>query len=479
MKSMNVLFAAAECVPFMKTGGLADVAGSLPEALNEKGADVRVIMPLYASVKDVYRAQMKELGFIYVSVGWRHVYCGIKELVHEGVVYYFIDNEHYFRRGSAYGYGDDGERYAFFCRAVLDALPVMGFIPDVLHCHDWHTGMIPALLKHHYWHRPEYSHMKTVFTIHNLQYQGNYPHQALGDWLGLQNEMFTPDGVEYHGSVSFMKAGIQLADRVTTVSPTYANEIRTAEYGYGMDGTLRAKGERLLGVVNGIDARSYNPETDLFIPFPYKDSLKLKKQNKTALQQELGLPVNDAIPLIGMVGRLVDQKGLPLVLEVLDELLQTEDIQLVLLGTGEPEMEHAFRAAQYRYPGKMVSWIGFDDGVARRIYAASDMFLMPSLFEPCGISQLLALRYGSLPIVREVGGLKDTVQSYNEWTGEGNGFSFANYNSRDMLNTIRYAIHIWWNESHRSKLTAAAFAGDYSWGASAEQYIALYKELSQ
>lgn len=477
---MKVVFTAAECVPFIKTGGLADVIGSLPAELQHSGTEVRVILPLYESIPQHYKGKMKLIAIVNVPVGWRNAYCGILELKLDGIIYYFLDNEQYFKRGSAvYGHFDDGERFAFLCRAVLEAFPAVGFMPDIIHCHDWHTGMIPALLRHHYWMRPEYARMKTVFTIHNLQYQGNYSHEILGDLLGLPNECFTPDGVEFHGTVSFMKAGIQLADQVTTVSPSYAHEICTEEYGCGMETALRHKGDRLLGIVNGIDARSYHPAYDKSLKVNYRTSLDKKTDNKIALQQELGLSVDGAVPLIGLVGRLVEQKGLPLVLEIIDELLRTENAQVVLLGTGDSWLEHAFREAEYRNRGKLVSYIGFDDGLARRIYAGSDLFLMPSLFEPCGISQLLALRYGSLPIVREVGGLKDTVQSYNEYTGEGNGFSFSAYNSGDMLYTIRRALRIWSNPEHRAKLTATALQGDYSWGQSAAQYRALYKQLSQ
>lgn len=322
--SMKVLFAAAECVPFLKTGGLADVIGSLPEALGKRGLDVRVMLPNYAAIPQHYKDQMTLVSEINVPVGWRSAYCGVKELKLDGIVYYFLDNEQYFQRGSAYGHFDDGERFAFLCRAVLEALSAISFFPDVIHCHDWHTGMIPALLKHHYWNREPYVRVKTVYTIHNMQYQGNYPYVILGDLLSLPDWLFTPGGVEFYGNVSFMKAGIQLADRVTTVSPSYAREICTPEYGYAMDGALRYKGDRLIGIVNAIDAHSYNPSTDPQLAVRYETSADKKLDNKTALQQELGLPVNAYIPLIGLVGRLVEQKGLQLVLEKLDELLQSE-----------------------------------------------------------------------------------------------------------------------------------------------------------
>ncbi|CAM3327154.1 glycogen synthase GlgA [Paenibacillus lupini] len=475
---MKVLFVGAECVPFLKTGGLGDVMGALPAALKPLGIDARVMLPLYDSIPDRYRSGMKEIASIRVPVGWRNAYCGIKELEYDGVTYYFLDNEQYFKRGSAYGHDDDGERFAFLCRAALESLSAIGFWPDIIHGHDWHTGMIPALLRHYYSWRQEYAGIKTVFTIHNLQYQGNYPPHVLGDWFGLPPHYMTYDHVEFHGSVSFMKAGIQLSDRVTTVSPSYATEIGTPEYGCGMENTLRSRGSSLIGIVNGIYDVLYDPAADSHLPARYSaTAFETKIVCKTTLQWELGLREDVEVPLIGMVGRLTGQKGLPLVLERLDELMYTENVQLALLGTGDPHLEHLFREAEHRYKGRVVSYIGFNDGLARRIYAGSDLFLMPSQFEPCGISQLLALRYGCLPIVRETGGLRDTVQSYNEWTGEGNGFSFAPYNSWDMLYTVRRALSLWRNQEVRHKLVANALQGDYSWSRSAQQYQGLYEEL--
>ncbi|MCK9857028.1 glycogen synthase GlgA [Paenibacillus sp. ATY16] len=475
---MKVLFVGAECAPFLKTGGLGDVLGALPAALKPLGVEARVMLPLYTSIPERYRSRMKTIAEIRVSVGWRYAYCGIKELEQDGIIYYFLDNEQYFKRGSAYGHDDDGERFAFLCRAALEALPAIGYWPDLIHGHDWHTGMIPALLRHHYSWRQEYAGIKTVFTIHNLQYQGIYPPHALGDLLGLPPHYLTYDHVEFYGSVSFMKAGIQLSDRVTTVSPSYAWEITTPEYGCGMEGTLRSRGDSLVGIVNGIDDVLYNPASDSQLQARYSgDAPEAKLVCKTALQWELGLREDVEVPLIGMVGRLTAQKGLPLVLEQLDELMHSENVQLALLGTGDPHLEHLFREAEHRHKGRVVSYIGFDDGLARRIYAGSDLFLMPSQFEPCGISQLLALRYGSLPIVRETGGLRDTVHSYNEYTGEGNGFSFAPYNSWDMLFTVRRALALWRNQEVRQKLLTRALQGDYSWNRSAQQYKELYEEL--
>lgn len=475
---MNVLFVGAECAPFLKTGGLGDVLGALPAALKPLGVEARVMLPLYNAIPEDYRSRMETIAEIRVLVGWRYAYCGIKELEHDGIIYYFLDNEQYFKRGSAYGYEDDGERFAFLCRAALESLSAIGYWPDIIHGHDWHTGMIPALLHHHYSWRQEYTGIKTVFTIHNLQYQGNYLPYVLGDWFGLPPHYMTYDHVEFHGSVSFMKAGIQLSDRVTTVSPSYAGEITTPEYGCGMEGALLSRGNSLVGIVNGIDDVLYDPATDAQLQAYYSAaSSDAKMVCKTALQWELGLREDAEVPLIGMVGRLTGQKGLPLVLERLDELMAAENMQLALLGTGDPHLEQLFREAEYRHKGRVVSYIGFDDGLARRIYAGSDLFLMPSLFEPCGISQLLALRYGSLPIVRETGGLRDTVQSYNEWTGEGNGFSFASYNSGDMLYTLRRALSLWRNPDVRQRLVDRVLQGDYSWSRSALQYKELYKEL--
>ncbi|GLX66316.1 glycogen synthase GlgA [Paenibacillus glycanilyticus] len=475
---MKILFVGAECAPFLKTGGLGDVLGALPGEIKQLGAEVRVMLPLYTSIPDRYRTEMKTIAEIRVQVGWRYAYCGIKELEQEGVIYYFLDNEQYFNRGSAYGQDDDGERFAFLCRAALESLYAIGYWPDIIHGHDWHTGMIPALLRHHYSWRQEYAHIKTVFTIHNLQYQGNYSPQVLGDLFGLPPHYLSYDHVEFRGSVSFMKAGIQLSDRVTTVSPSYAREITTTEYGCGMEGVLRSRGESLVGIVNGIDDALYDPASDSQLQARYSAvSPEAKLVCKTALQWELGLNEDADVPIIGMVGRLMDQKGLPLVLERLDELMHTENVQLALLGTGDPYLEYLFREAEHRHTGAMVSYIGFDDGLARRIYAGSDLFLMPSQFEPCGISQLLALRYGSLPIVRETGGLRDTVHSYQDSTGEGNGFSFGPYNSGDMLYTVRRALSVWRNTEVRDKLMRRALQGDYSWKHSAQQYLDLYQEV--
>ncbi|WP_339241563.1 glycogen synthase GlgA [Paenibacillus sp. FSL F4-0243] len=474
---MKVLFAAAEAHPFIKTGGLADVIGALPKALKGAGVDVRVILPKYRGIPEKFTSKMEHLTEVYVPIGWRNQYCGIEHMVYDGIPVYFIDNEYYFGRDGIYGYMDDGERFAFYNRAVLECLPAIDFQTDVLHCHDWHAAVIPMLLQGHYRHNPFYSEMRSVFTIHNLLYQGVFPYEVLGELLGLDSSYF--GGVEYYGNVNFLKGGIVYSDRVTTVSPTYSEEIRTPYYGYGLDGLLNARADVLSGIVNGIDTKSYNPATDTSLVTRYRSNLAKKTENKLALQEELGLPVDANIPMVAMVTRLVDSKGLDLLTRVLDELLYKDDIQFVLLGTGDESYERWFKEAAWRYPTKLSSQILFNDALSRKIYAASDIFLMPSKFEPCGISQLLALRYGSIPVVRETGGLNDTVQAYNEESGEGNGFTFSNYNAHDMMFTLRRAISLYKQPEHWKKITKNAFAGDYSWNVSAQQYIDIYNEITE
>ncbi|AIQ69166.1 glycogen synthase GlgA [Paenibacillus graminis] len=472
---MKVLFAAAEAHPFVKTGGLADVIGALPKALKGAGVDVRVILPKYRGIPDKFVSQMEHVAALTVPIGWRNQYCGIERMVYDGIPVYFIDNEYYFGRDGIYGYMDDGERFSFFNRAVLECLETLDFQPDVLHCHDWHAAVIPMLLQAHYRHNPFYSEIRTVFTIHNLLYQGVFPYSVLGELLGLDDSYFL--GVEYYGNVNFMKAGIVYSDHITTVSPTYSEEIRTAYYGYGLEGLLSSRADSLSGIVNGIDTKIYNPASDPQIYTRYRTNLAKKAENKIALQQELGLPVAPYIPLVAMVTRLVDSKGLDLLTRVLDELLYYDDIQFVLLGTGDEVYERWFREAQWRYPNKLSSQILFSDALSRKIYAASDLFLMPSKFEPCGIGQLLALRYGSIPVVRETGGLNDTVHAYNEETGQGNGFTFKDYNAHDMMYTLRRAVSFYQKPEHWKKVTKNAFAGDYSWNVSAQQYMEIYNRV--
>ncbi|XEC97747.1 glycogen synthase GlgA [Paenibacillus tarimensis] len=474
---MRVLFAAAEGSPFVKTGGLADVIGALPKALSQTGSDIRVILPKYKSIPPEYTSSMRFVGSFDVPVGWRQSYCGIFELTHDGITTYFIDNEYYFgSRDSLYGHYDDAERFAFFNRAILQALPHIDYQPDIIHSHDWHTGMIGPLLRNHYGDNPFYSGIRIVFTIHNLQYQGVFPYEVLDDLLGLDHHYFHHEKLEFKGGVSFMKGGIQYSDRVTTVSRTYAEEIQTEHFGEGLDGVLRWAGSRLSGIVNGIDDKAYNPATDPCIPYRYRSSPVKKQLNKLELQRTCGLEERQDVPMIGMVTRLTRQKGLDLVEYMLQDLIEQDDIQLIMLGSGDPHYEGLFTEMARRYTSKLSVQIRFDEGLARQIYASSDYFLMPSQFEPCGLGQLIALRYGSIPIVRETGGLKDTVQPYNEWTGEGNGFSFANYNAHEMLHTIRYALSFYNRPDHWKTIVKNAISGDYSWQESAIQYKRLYLE---
>jgi starch synthase len=474
---LNILMATSEASPFAKTGGLADVLGSLPQTLINQGADVRVIMPKYAVIPSQLRDSIRHNFYIYIGLGWRNSYCGIEEAQYNGVTYYFIDNEFYFGRNSLYGFQDEGERFAFFCRAVLEVLPHLNFQPDVIHCHDWQTGMVPVLLEAQYRHMELYHDISTVFTIHNLKYQGIFSISDMKEWFGLGNEYFTSDKLEYYGAASFLKGGLVYSKVLTTVSRTYAEEIKNAFYGERLEGLLNARAKDLYGIVNGIDYEEFNPRSDKLIFANYsKTNLVGKSTNKQELQKELNLTVDEDIPMIGLISRLVDQKGLDLIACVLDQIM-AEEVQLVILGTGESKYENMFQEAMYRYPGKVSANLKFDNILAHKIYAASDFFLMPSLFEPCGLGQLISLRYGTLPIVRETGGLKDTVVSYHDETKEGNGFSFANYNAHDMLFTIRRAINICKRKTIRNKLRKVAMGCDFSWQNSAQEYMKLYQIL--
>lgn len=478
---MKILFAASECVPFIKTGGLADVVGALSPVLAQKGVDVRVMLPLYASIPEKWTAQMKTECEFEVELGWRKQYCGVKSLEYQGVTFYFIDNQFYFGRSYIYGLGgDEYERFGFFSRAVIDALPHLGFKPDVVHCHDWQTGMVPALLKIQYAHFPFYQDMKTVYTIHNLQYQGVFPIKAVQDTLGLGDSLFTSDKLECYGCANYMKAGLVYADELTTVSPSYADEIQTAFYGERLDGLLRARRDQLSGILNGIDIDDYDPAKDPMIYANYDPyHLGGKEYCKQELQKELGLNVDPNAPLVGIISRLSNQKGLDLVECVIRELMDT-GIQLVVLGMGEAKYTNLFSWAESEYPGRLAARFAMNHQLAHRIYAGTDMFLMPSQFEPCGLSQLIALRYGSVPIVRETGGLRDTVLSYNKFTDEGNGFSFFNYNAHDMLHTVRRAVHYYKNNREVwYKLIVRGMTGDYSWYSSAAKYMEMYERLAK
>jgi len=476
---MKILFTASECVPFCKTGGLADVVGSLAPALAEQGHDVRVVIPKYSAIPDEYERRMTHTVDFEVSLGWRRQYCGIEQLEKGGVTYYFLDNRYYFGRSYIYGLGgDEHERFAFFCRGVLNALPLIPFTPDVIHAHDWQTGMVPALLRIQYAGLPRYDGIRTVFTIHNLQYQGVFGIKDVQDMLGLPNSVFTDDKLEYFGNVNFLKAGVVYADQVTTVSPSYAEEIQTAFYGERLDGLLRARRNSLSGILNGLDVREFDPATDTRIAQAYTASdLSGKAACKKALQEELGLEVRPDVPVIAMVGRLNSQKGLDLVDYVIADIMR-EDLQLVCLGMGESRYVNLFSWAEQNYPGRVAAQFVMDSDLAHRVYAGADIFLMPSAFEPCGLSQMIALRYGTVPVVRETGGLRDTVLSYNEFTGEGNGFSFFNYNAHDMLHVIQRALRYFWDDKPTwQKLQRRGMEEDYSWRKSSQRYLEIYQKL--
>ncbi|WP_413308017.1 glycogen synthase GlgA [Bacillus sp. 1P10SD] len=474
---MKVLFAVSECGPFAKSGGLADVAGSLPKELKNLGTDVRVILPKYGTISEEYKMEMKKIKEFTVPVGWRNQYCGIEELTYQGVTYYFVDNEYYFKRENLYGYYDDGERFAYFNRAVLETIAQLNFFPDVMHCHDWHTAMIPFLLRTEYYKRKGYGLIKTMFTIHNLQFQGIFPKEVLSDLLGLDYQVFRPNTLEFFGNVNFMKGALVAADKITTVSPTYKEEIQTPVFGEKLDGLLRERNEDLLGILNGIDEDFYNPAKDELIYQTYTaTTLEKKSINKSEIQKRFDLPQSAGTPLLVMISRLTKQKGLDLVKCVLRDLLQ-EEIQIIILGTGDYEYEEHLRQAARIYPEKLKVYTGFNEELAHKLYAAADLFLMPSLFEPCGLGQLIAMKYGAVPIVRETGGLNDTVHAWNEFTGEGNGFSFKNFNAHDMLYTIQRAVSFYHDRDVWETIVTQAMKMDYSWAQSAFRYNQLYAEL--
>lgn len=476
---MKILFATSECVPFIKTGGLADVVGALPKELIKTGADVRVILPFYKTMDAKWRKQAKNKLHFTVDLGWRRQYVGILELEYAGITFYFVDNEQYFGRDYVYGSGtDEGERYAFFCCAVMEAMPKIDFIPDILHCNDWQTGLLPAMLKIQYKDDALYQNIKTVYTIHNLKFQGIFPIDFIEELLRLGNLAYTSDSLEFYGMCSFMKGGIVYADEVTTVSPTYSEEIQTAYYGERLDGLLRSRADHLSGILNGIDIAEYDPAGDPFLPVNYNAaSFDQKIKNKLALQEELGLKVDPDIPMIGMVSRLSGQKGLDLVECVFDPIMNT-GAQFVVLGMGESKYIDLFSWAQWRYAGQVSACFQMNNPLAHKIYGACDLFLMPSMFEPCGLSQLISLRYGTLPITRETGGLRDTVLAYNQYTGEGNGFTFLNYNAHDMLHVIEKAVEMYQKDRATfTSLAVRAMEGQYGWDRSAITYMNLYKKL--
>ena len=475
---IKVLFAASEAVPFAKTGGLGEVIGTLPKELRQQGVDARVMIPKYRDIPRRFTEKMKVRAELTVPVGWRQQYCGVNYLDYHGLPIYFIDNEQYFGRPGFYNYYDDGERFAFFCRAILEVLPELDFFPDILHCHDWQTGMVSVLFNAHYRHRPKYRDLHTVFTIHNLRYQGVFPKEILSDLLSLDWGYFTTDGVEFYDKVNFMKGGLTFSNIVSTVSETYAGEIQQPFFGEKLDGLLRKRQADLIGIPNGIDYGIYNPAEDRNIIMNYNaKTLEDKQKNKTELQKRLGLPVRD-VPLVAIVSRLVDAKGMDLLGRVLNEILAVDDMQMAIMGVGEERYEHLFQLAAWLHPDKISASIFFDEKLAHWIYAGADLLLMPSLFEPCGISQLIAMRYGTIPLVRETGGLKDTVQPYNQYTGNGNGFSFTNFNAHDMMYTLRMAMAVYReNRKVWTKIMQNAMVADYSWRRSARQYQLLYGKL--
>ena len=477
-KKMQIVFASAECAPFVKTGGLGDVAGSLPAALVRAGAEVIVMVPKYATIKDEYKAQMEHFSDFYVSLGWRNEYCGLEKLEHDGVTYMFIDNERYFARDYPYGFFDDGERFAFFSKAITESLQHLpaGFECDILHCNDWQTALAPVFLREFYQGLPLYDRVKTVFSIHNVAFQGQFSDTVMEDILGVAHIPAAASQLRCDAcSINYMLGALRYADAITTVSPTYANEIQTPEFGEGLDGVLRERSYALQGILNGIDVAGFDPATDKRIAANYTvDDRGGKAVCKAKLQEELGLEVRDDRPLMVMVTRLTRQKGLDLVMYALDRIL-AGGVQVAVLGTGDRDYEDGLRYFQDKYPGTMAARIEFDPALSQRMYAAADMFLMPSKFEPCGLSQIIAMRYGTLPIVRETGGLKDTVIPYNEFTGEGTGFSFSNFNGDEMGDAVFRAARLFWdNRDAWNQLVTQAMSQDFSWTRSADKYLDLY-----
>lgn len=474
---MKVLFAASESYPFVKTGGLADVIGTLPRYLKKIGIDARVVLPKYSAIKSELLEKLKFIKCFYIPVGWRNEYCGIFQYEHMGIVYYLIDNEYYFFRDKLYGYYDDGERFAFFDRAVLNMLWQINYKPDIIHCNDWHTGMIPVMYKIEYREDSFYKGIKFVFSIHNLLFQGNFDKNILGELFNLDKSLYENGSVELNGAVSFMKSGINYSDKISTVSRSYAFEIQSPQYGENLHGLLRSRSNDLWGIVNGIDYDMYNPEKDNMIFRNYsKNNLRNKMINKLKLQKDLNLDINENVPILAIISRFTPQKGMDIIRSI-GERLVSKHVQLIVLGTGYNEYEEYFRYLSSKYAKNVSSNIYFDDVLAHKIYAASDMFLMPSLFEPCGLGQLIALRYGSIPIVRETGGLKDTVVPYNKYTGEGNGFSFTNFNADDFFRVINDAVDYFEEKDIWRNIVKHAMESNNSWNNSASLYKSLYESL--
>ena len=476
--SKKILFVASEAVPFIKTGGLADVMGALPKTLAAKGLEVCVVIPKYSAIAQEYKDQMKEVTTGIVNLAWRQLYYGVDEIDKDGVKFFFIDNEWCFKRDRLYGYDDDDERFAYFCRAVLTMLPKIGFKPDVIHCNDWHTGLMGVFLKEDFYHDEFYKGMKIIYTIHNLKYQGIYGPSVMRDIIGLPQELFDNGNLECDGCVNYMKSGMVYADYITTVSPTYSHEITYPYYGERLDGYIRDNQGKVTGIINGLDEDAYNPATDPYIKTQYTsaNSRAGKRDNKDDLRRELGLPVRRGIPMFAIVSRLVEDKGLDLITFIMDELLEDE-VQLVVVGTGDWKYEEFFRELANRHPTKVSANILFDEKLAHRVYAAADIFLMPSRYEPCGLSQLIALKYGAIPVVRATGGLKDTVIPFDKYKNTGNGFVFNNFNAHELLFTAKRALGTYEDNAVWDKLVKNAMDSDYSWGRSADAYIKLYDSV--
>lgn len=479
---IKVLFAASECIPFIKTGGLADVVGSLPKYINKDEFDIRIMLPNYKKIPDIYKTQMTRITHFEMKLGWRNQYVGIMEYKENGITYYFIENEFYFQGNTPYGnIFEDIEKFAYFSKAVLSSLPLIDFKADIIHCHDWQTGLIPVYLNSDFKNNDYYMNMKTIMTIHNLKFQGVWDIKTVKDITGLPDYLFTSDKLEAYGDANYLKGGIGYADLVTTVSNSYVEEIKTSFYGEGLDGVLRAKSDTLIGIMNGIDYDEYNPLTDKFIykNYDYSNFRKDKIKNKRGLQKELGLQVDDKKFLIGIVSRLTDQKGIDLIDCVMEEICDT-DTQIVILGSGEDKYVDLFRHYAWKYSERVSANIVYSNELSHKIYAASDAFLMPSLFEPCGLSQLISLRYGTIPIVRETGGLRDSVEPYNEFDGIGTGFSFVNYNAHEMLSIIKYAKYIYQNKKKDwNKIVDRAMKVDFSWNNSAKSYERIFEEITK
>ena len=478
-KLPNVLLAAAECAPLSKTGGLADVVGTLPKSLKALGIEARVITPYHRCIKDKYSDKVEHMFDFYVNLGWRTQYCGIERLELDGVCIYLVDNEFYFGDKIYKGGYEEGEQYAFFTRAVLDAIPNLGFSPDVIHCNDWHTAMLPMLAKTQY--GDLYSATKWLLTIHNIAFQGKFGFDYVQDLLGVEDKYYTPEFMELNGCASFLKAGCVFADRINTVSPTYAEEIKTAYFGEGLEGILSARSNELSGIINGIDTKTFNPYTDPAIAANYhKGRLGGKKLCKLKLQELVGLDQRDDVPLFAMVTRMTEQKGFELVECMIDELMMYNDMQFLVLGTGDKSYEDFMRAAEARYKGRLCAYIGYNEELSHKVYAGADFLLMPSRFEPCGLSQMIAMRYGTVPIVRETGGLKDTVRAYEAWSGAGNGFTFANYNAGDMCYVVCQAIDLYHeNKEAYARLQQRGMTADFSWTRSAQAYHEIYRTICQ